>query len=243
MKKFLIAGFVLSCLCAQQTYAQSFLSNLLNGVNSAATQSTTTKGSSSTSSNVIGSVLNTAVSTAASSDKISESTGSILTTLIAAVAGDVTTTSSTIVGTWNYTEPCVQFSSQDYLTQAGGEVIANKVEDKMKSIYKLVGIKANKLSFTFEANGNMSYKAAGINRTGTYTFDSQTKTVIITTASGANIKCYVMVSGSNMYLTFDSTKFLTFMKTLGSKFNTLSTVVALANNYEGMKIGFELVKQ
>ena len=246
MKKFFIAGIALSCLCAQSASAQSILSNLLSGVaNAAATTATSSNSTSSstTTSSVLGTLANTALSTATTSGKVSESTSSLLTNLIAAVAGDVTTTSTTIVGSWSYTKPSVQFESENYLAQAGGSAIAEKLESKMKSVYKLAGIKAGKMTFTFNSDGSMSYGVGSIKRTGTYTFDDTTKTIEITTSAGAKIKSYVTISGTNMYLTFDGTKFLTFMKTLGSKFSVLSTVTTLASSYEGMKVGFCFEKQ
>ena len=241
MKKLFIAGIAMSCLCAQNIDAQSILSNLLSGVANAAATSTTTSNStnSSTTSNILGAVANSALSTATSSN----STVSSLVNLIASVTGDVTTTASTVVGTWSYSQPSVQFESENYLTQAGGTAIASKIENKLASAYKLVGIKSGKMTFTFSSDGSMTYAVGSIKRTGTYVFDADTKTITITTSGGAKIKSYVTVSGDNLYLTFDGSKFLTFMKTLGSKFSMLSTVSNIASAYEGIKVGFTFNKQ
>ncbi len=242
MKKLFIAGIALSCLFTQSSNAQSILSNLLSGVANAAATSATTQTNNSknstTGSNVLGSVVNSALNTATTSGAVSGSTGDLLSTLITSFAGDITTTATTIVGNWSYNKPSVQFESENYLTQAGGAAIAEKLQTKLVSIYKLAGIKAGKLTFNFKADGSMTYAAGGITRSGTYVFDAKTKTVLITTSTGSKIKCYVTISGNNMYLTFDGSKFLTFMKTLGSKFSVLSTASTLAASYEGMKIGF-----
>ena len=248
MKKIFATSLVtVACMLFQTTNAQSVLSNLLSNVANAAAQSTTQqnnnggKGSSSTAtSNVLGAVLNTAVSTA--TEKTSEDTGNLIANLIASVTGDVTTTSASVVGTWNYDSPSVQFESQNYLTQAGGAAIAEKLEAKLASLYKLVNIRPGKMTFTFESNGNMTYGVGSVKRAGTYTFDNATKTLTLTTSVGTSFRCYVTVSGNTMYLTFDGDKFLNFVKTMGSRFSTLSTVVALVNNYEGMKVGFKFVK-
>lgn len=242
MKKLFIAGIALSCLFTQSTFAQSVLSNLLSGVANAAaaasTSNTSNSTNSTTGSNVLGSVVNSALTTATSSGAVSESTGNLLNTLLTTVAGDITTTATTVVGTWSYTQPSVQFESENYLTQAGGAAIAEKLQTKLASIYKLAGIKTGALTFTFKADGTMSYGVGSINRSGTYVFDAATKTLNVTTTAGAKFRFFVTVTGNNMYLTLDGSKFLSFMKTLGSKFSVLSTASTLASSYQGMKVGF-----
>lgn len=218
MKKILLAGAILVAgMLSQNANAQGILSNLLSGV------------------------ANQAVSNATSNT--SESTGNIITNLISQFAGDITTSEVTMTGTWAYNKPCVQFESENALTQAGGAVIAEKVESKLASIYKTVGIKSGTLTFTFDGKGNVTYGVGSFKRTGTYVFDKSDKTVTITTNTGVAIKTYVTVVGSEMALTFDGTKFLTLMTTLGSKFQMLGTVVSIAKSYEGMKVGFKLLKK
>jgi len=247
MKKLFIAGIALSCLFAQSVNAQSVLSNLLSGVANAAATSATSNNSnstnSSTGSNVLGAVVNSALTTATTSGTVSESTGNLLSTLLTSFAGDVTTTATTVVGTWSYLKPSVQFESENYLTQAGGAAVAEKLNTKLASIYKLAGIKAGKMTFTFNADGSMTYAVGSIQRQATYVFDASTKTLNVTTTAGAKFKFFVTVTGNNMYLTLDGSKFLSFMKTLGSKFSVLSTVSTLATSYQGMKVGFSFEKK
>ena len=250
MKKIFFASVLASaCLSMQPASAQSVLSNLMsqmaNAAAQGATQQTNNSGKqgsgSTTQSNVLGAVLNTVVSNTA--DQTSGTTGSIISNLIASVAGDLTTTSASVVGSWAYEAPSVQFESENYLTQAGGTAIAEKLEEKMASVYKLVGIKAGTMVFQFDANGGMTYSVGRVQRQGTYTFDNATKTLTLTTQTGTSFRCFVTVSGNAMVLTFDGDKFLTFMKTLGTRFSMLSTVSTLASNYEGMKVGFKFNKQ
>lgn len=219
MKKLFIASAIaLSCLFTNEAKAQSALSSLLSGLANQAVSDVTS---------------NTANSSA----------GGLISNLISAVTGDLTTTEASIKGTWTYTKPCVQFESEDMLTKAGGTVISEKAEAKLASIYKTVGIKAGRLNFTFDGNGNVTYGVGSITRTGTYVFNKSDKTIDITTTAGVTIKTYVTVSGNEMSLTFDGTKFLNLMTTLGSKFQVLGTAVSIAKSYDGMKVGFKLTKQ
>ena len=243
MKKFFLLGAIaIAGMTTQSAQAQSILSNLLSGVarsaSATATQQNTTtpQTPSSTAKDILGGALNGVVANNGTDNEL-------LSYLISSVTGDITTTATTVVGTWSYTNPSVQFETENYLSQAGGAAIAEKVQSKLASLYKLVGIKQGTLIFTFEANGSMTYAVGRISREATYTFDSANKTITITTAAGANIRCFVTVSGNNMLLTFDGAKFLTFMKTLGSKFSALSTVATLANSYDGMKVGFAFEKK
>ena len=56
---------------------------------------------------------------------------------------------------------------------------------------------------------------------------------------------YVSVAGSQLSLTFDSTKLLTFAGVLGGltgSGSTLSSIAQIAQNYDGMKTGFLFTK-
>lgn len=246
MKKSLFAGaLILTCMFSQSANAQSILTNLLSGATKAAAESAANNATSSNPGNtgkeVLGSVLNSVVTTA--NENTSGTAGNILGNLIATVAGNVTTTSTSIVGTWTYSKPSVQFTTEDYLAQAGGAAIAEKLETKLASIYKLASIKPSNMTFTFDNKGNVTYSVGSIQRTGTYTFDKETMTINITTAGGAKIKSNVTVSGTSMLLTFDGGKLLTLMQTLGSRFSVLSTVSTIAASYQGMKVGFAFEKK
>ncbi|MBQ0057541.1 MAG: DUF4923 family protein [Bacteroidales bacterium] len=216
MKKLLASVIALTAMFSQSVNAQDILSNLLSGL------------------------ANTAVS--ATAEKTNEQTGNLLSGLLTSLVGDITTTEASITGTWSYTEPAVQFESQNLLTQAGGTLIADKVESKLSSAYKLVGIRSGKMTFTFDGKGNVTYSVGAIKRQGTYTFDKETKALIINTSAGIPVKTYVTVSGNDLCLTFDSSKFMDLVSTLGSKFKSLATVTALAGQYDGMKIGFKFSK-
>lgn len=214
MKKLFFIGAMLVATVWQATPAKAQWSSILNSVVSAATESTGTS-----------------------------ETSSLISNLIASVTGNATTTQENLIGSWSYTQPAVQFESENALSKAGGTAIAAKVETKLAKYYKAVGIKAGKLTFTFDSDGNCTYGLGSSTRQGTYTFDATNKMVNITTTTGYTVAAYVTISGSNMTLTFDATKMLTLMQSISSKMSALSTVSALAGSYNGMKIGFEFSKK
>ena len=170
--------------------------------------------------------------------------GGILGNILAGVAGSITTTQNNLYGTWTYTAPCVQFESENLLTQAGGVAVAAKVEDKLVSVYKMAGITPGKLTFTFSQNGQMSYTVGSRTQTGTYVFDAKQKVITITTASGYSINSYITISGVNMSLCFDSTKVLSLLSAAGTNApnSTLGSLGSIAQSYSGMKTGFKFKK-
>lgn len=171
--------------------------------------------------------------------------GSVLGNILASVTGSITTTQANLIGTWTYSEPCVQFESDNLLKKAGGAAAAVKIENQLVSIYGMVGITPGKLVFTFTNDGKVSYQIGNRAFNGTYTFDSKNKMVNITTASGMNVNAYVTISGRNMSLCFDSSKVLSLFSAAGSLSNvssTLGTIAGLAQNFNGMKTGFKFTR-
>lgn len=221
MKKILTAVALIAAanLSTQSVQAQ-FLNNLLSTVANAAS---TAAGS-------------------ATSSEAGSTAGNLVSNLISSVTGSITTTQANLIGAWTYSEPAVQFESENLLTQAGGSAIATKVESKLATYYKIVGIKAGTMKFTFAEDGNVTYAVGKLSREATYTFDEKEKTVTITPTIGPSVTAHVTISGSNMDLVFDGTKLLTLFNTLSTKFSALSTVSSLANNYNGMKVGFGFKK-
>ncbi len=168
--------------------------------------------------------------------------GGIIGNILASVTGSITTTQANLIGTWTYTEPCVQFESDNLLKKAGGAAAATKVESQLVSIYSMVGITPGKLVFNFTNDGNVTYQIGSRTFNGTYTFDSKNKMVNIKTASGMTVNAYVTISGRNMSLCFDSSKVLSLFSAAGGLANisaTLGTLAGIAQNFNGMKTGFK----
>jgi hypothetical protein len=171
---------------------------------------------------------------------------SILSGVVKTVVGDKTTTASSIIGTWKYSQPECAFESDNLLTQAGGEAAATKVEKKLATVYKT--LKLTSITYTFNEDNTYSYSIGSKSFSGTYTFDSTNKTVTMTsTTLGTSLTAYVTTTGSTMTLTFDADKLLTVMQSISSLAasanSTASLINTLASSYDGMRLGFELTKK
>ena len=145
--------------------------------------------------------------------------------------------------TWKYRKPGCAFTSENLLAQAGGEIAANKVEEKLSEYYSKFGFSSSNTYFTFKTDGTFAAKIDGKSWQGNYTFDEKTHAIqmkgLILSMSG-----YATKTANGISLLFDQKKLLNLIKTIGSlKGNsTLSAIGTIANNYDGMRVGFEMTK-
>ena len=170
---------------------------------------------------------------------------SIITDVAKAVIGDKATTSTSIIGTWKFVAPDCKFEGDNLLTNAGGEVAAVKVEEKLDGVLKKVGI--NTIQYTFNEDGTCSYTIKKKTTSGTYTFDSEAKTITIRTGKlGVSTTAQVVTVGSNMSFVYNADKLMSVLKTItgaASKVNsTASTINSIACSFDGLLLGFEMEK-
>ena len=205
------------------------------------TKSTTkTSTKKSTSTSVDGTTGATSSATAATTTSI----GSIISGLLNNVIGSGTFSKADLCAhTWKYSKPGCAFTSENLLAKAGGEIAANKVEEKLSTYYKKFGFNSSNTQFTFTTDGNFSAQIDGKSWQGTYTFDEKTHAIhlkgLLLSASG-----YATKTTNGISLLFDQKKLLNLIKMLSTfkGSSTLSAVGSIANSYDGMRVGFEMTK-
>ena len=191
----------------------------------------TTTGSSSTGSNSTG----------------SSSTGSsIINGILNNVIGSATFSQADLCAhTWKYSKPGCAFTSENLLAKAGGEIAASKIEEDLSKYYSKFGFSKSNTYFTFKTDGTFAAKIDGKSWNGTYTFDEKTHAIqlkgLLLSASG-----FATRTANGISLLFEQKKLLTLIKTL-SKLNltgstTMSAVSSIVDNYDGVRIGFEMTK-
>ena len=162
---------------------------------------------------------------------------------ISKVVNAITGTPETIdmTGTWNYKGSAVEFESENLLMKAGGAAAATMAENKLDEQLSKVGIKAGQMNFTFNAFTSTVGKKT---LKGTYSYDASAKQVDLKFLKLLNLHAKVNCSSSSLELLFNSDKLLKLLAFIGSKSNStaLKTVSSLADNYDGMMLGFELSK-
>ena len=231
------------------------------------TKKTTSTASSTASNTAAANTAATTTSNAAASTSTTSSAGSAVAGILGAVLGGNSNSSSSagssiingilnnVIGsgtfskqdlcahTWKYSKPGCAFTSENLLAKAGGEIAANKVEEKLSEYYSKFGFSGSNTYFTFKTDGTFAAKIDGKSWQGNYTFDEKTHAIqmkgLLLSMSG-----YATKTTNGISLLFDQTKLLNLIKTMGALkgSSTLSAIGTIANNYDGMRVGFEMTK-
>lgn len=163
--------------------------------------------------------------------------------LLDMVIGHIKIDQSSLIGTWVYSEPGCAFTSENLLAKAGGSVAATQVKQKLASVYNSLGIASNNTYFVFDQNGRFEAKIKGIPFSGTYTFDSNNSKLNLKTAL-FTIPAFVTRTTNGLSLTMESKKLLNVLQTITALTgnSTLSTIGELSKNFDGVRMGFDVVK-
>lgn len=229
----------------------------------------TTSSSAATTSSAATSTSSSSASTPATSTSATTnsgySAGSVVAGVLGGLLGGGTTTGSSIINgilnnvigsatfsqadlcahTWKYSKPGCAFTSENLLAKAGGEIAANKIEEDLSKYYTKFGFSKSNTYFTFKTDGTFAAKIDGKSWSGTYTFDEKTHAIqlkgLLLSMSG-----FATRTTNGISLLFEQKKLLTLIKTL-SKLNltgstTMSAVSSIVDNYDGVRIGFEMTK-
>ena len=204
----------------------------------AATSSSTTSNAGSAVAGILGAVLG------GNSNSSSSAGSSIINGILNNVIGSGTFSKQDLCAhTWKYSKPGCAFTSENLLAKAGGEIAANKVEEKLGEYYSKFGFSGSNTYFTFNTDGTFTSKIDGKSWQGNYTFDEKTHAIqmkgLLLSMSG-----YATKTTNGISLLFDQTKLLNLIKTMGALkgSSTLSAIGTIANNYDGMRVGFEMSK-
>ena len=206
-----------------------------------ANNTSATVNSAATVAGVLGAILGG--SNAGNGSNSSSNAGSIINGILNNVIGSGTFKQADLCHTWKYSKPGCAFTSENLLAKAGGEIAASKVENKLEGYYKKFGFSSSNTYFTFNTDGTFSAKIDGKAWNGTYTFDEKTYAIqlkgLLLSASG-----YATKTTNGISLLFDQKKLLNLIKALSAfkGSSTLSAVGSIANNYDGMQVGFEMTK-
>ena len=206
-----------------------------------ANNTSATVNSAATVAGVLGAILGG--SNAGNGSNSSSNAGSIINGILNNVIGSGTFKQADLCHTLKYSKPGCAFTSENLLAKAGGEIAASKVENKLEGYYKKFGFSSSNTYFTFNTDGTFSAKIDGKAWNGTYTFDEKTHAIqlkgLLLSASG-----YATKTTNGISLLFDQKKLLNLIKALSAfkGSSTLSAVGSIANNYDGMQVGFEMTK-
>ena len=152
-------------------------------------------------------------------------------------------TAEKIVGTWNYTEPAIVFTSDNILAKAASKIAANKVEGKLQEQLSKYGIKPGSFTMTFNEDGTFSETLKGKTTKGRW--EVKDSKLILSVVGVKAISITTQIDGKDLQFVTDATKLLNLFKTIGAKSSNSSvkTVASLMKSVNGMQAGITMRKQ
>ena len=163
--------------------------------------------------------------------------------LTSVFSSDKQATAEKLIGTWNYTEPAIVFTSDNILAKAASKIAANKVESKLQEQLSKYGIKPGSFSMTFNEDGTFTETLKGKTTKGTWQVkDSK---LILSVVGIQALSITTQIDGKDLQFVTDATKLLNLFKTMGAKSSNqnIKTIASLMKSVKGMQAGITMKKQ
>lgn len=121
------------------------------------------------------------------------------------------------------------------------------MEDQLNEYLQKAGIRQGLFSYVFNADGTFTTTFNKMNFSGQYTFSQEEGTIELDYGKneklkGVSLKTDVSVSLNSMQLLFNADKLLDFISKITSTVgdSKIGALTSLIDQYDGLKIGFEL---
>ena len=205
--------------------------------------------------NLLGKVANEVASEVSSTDA-----GSAVTNVLGALLGtSLTLSDEALEGTWNYEGVACVLESENALSNIGGSLVTSTLEAKLDEKLATMGVAKGNCSFTFVKGGTCIINVKGYDLQGKYELNVEDKVIVFTFMyDSLPIKTYVAYEVQNMNIVFKADRLLSFVKNVASYLSnsatgeqqgqfqsilqTVGTIGALLENYDGMMLGAKLTK-
>lgn len=163
--------------------------------------------------------------------------------VISSVIGSNKLTKSQLYGTWKYNGPGCAFTSNSALAKAGGEVVASQIKAKLKEDYNKVGFTSRNTQITFNKDNTFTAYVDGKKFSGNYTYDESSNALRLTGLL-LSLNGYATRNSQGVAILFESKKLLTLIQTMATMSGnaTLSSIGEISKNYNGVRLGFDMVK-
>lgn len=170
---------------------------------------------------------------------------------VTAVTGGKKLNIENLAGTWTYVNPAIQLEGDNALKNVAASLAATEAEKKMKEYCAKVGIVEGIFNYTFQNDSTFTNTLKKGSLNGTYALDADTKTLFLNYTLGKKKKrtlttltAQVVVTHDQLTLLFNADKLLKFLSVVSSVSNssTLQAINKLAEQYDGMLLGFDLKK-
>ncbi len=169
---------------------------------------------------------------------------STVTDVVTNLIGNKKISDKNLVGTWTYSEPCVVMESENVLSNMGGTVLANKIEQQEKKALEKVGFKAGKVVLTL--NQDKSGTITVGKRTTNVTWDVNESNLQLTYLT-RTISINAKLSGGDLQLAMNADKLLNLVSSTASAASSLSSSFGIISNlissYDGLYLGLKFTKK
>lgn len=193
----------------------------------------------------LGTTGSTATSTTAATGNVLEgvigqSGGGLLGTVLSSILGG-TTSQQTLTGTWTYSGPKVVFESENILSQIGGQVVSNNLEQKLGTQLQKLGFTPGSSTLVLNSDNSCTLALGNKSWPGTYTYDASTNKMTLTGVLGlASLSCTVSVQGGQLLMLFEADKLLSVATSISAK--TAGSLSSILQSYTGLKLGWVMTK-
>lgn len=163
--------------------------------------------------------------------------------VISSVIGTNKVTPEQLIGSWKYSGPGVAFTSEKALANAGGEVVAAQIKQKIQPTFNNLGISASNTTFTFAEDKSFSCNLRGIPLQGTYTYDEASAKISFKTLL-FSFNGYAKRNADGIAILFEAKQLLKVLQTAASLTGnqTIEVISEVSKQYDNVRLGFDVKK-
>ena len=163
--------------------------------------------------------------------------------VISSVIGTNKVTQAQLIGSWKYSGPGVAFTSEKALANAGGEVAAAQIKQKIQPTYSSLGLSSANTSFTFNEDKSFSCNLRGIPLQGTYTYDEASAKITFKTLL-FSFNGYAKRNTDGIAILFEAKQLLKVLQTAASLTGnkTIEVISEVSKQYDNVRLGFDVTK-
>jgi len=163
--------------------------------------------------------------------------------VISSVIGTNKLTPEQLLGTWKYYGPGVAFTSEKALANAGGEVAAAQIKEKLQPTFKNLGLSASNCTFTFNEDKSFSASIRGIPLSGSYAYDEASGKITYKTLL-LSFNGYAKRNTNGIAILFEAKQLLKVLQTITalSGNQTLEVIGEVSKQYDNVRLGFDVTK-
>lgn len=173
----------------------------------------------------------------------------ILENVFSSLQSGVAVTEQELLGTWHYNGVDAVFDSQNLLAQAGGMVMAAKLENQIDEKMEAFGIRKGTTTFTFKADKTFTAIMNGKTFSGTYQLNKSDKVLILSAMGGFfTFRPHIVRTSRGISLLFKADKLLALLNATSGLLEQSGTIASMGgftsmlNNYTGLRLGLQLKK-